>query len=130
MSINMEKVDYKKLGFKCGIEIHQQLDTKKLFCNCPSLVNDLNPIDIKVFRKLRPTIGETGEIDIAAKHEFEKNKLFIYEACSTSSCLVELDEEPPHEINKHALKTAIQVALLLNCRIFPVTQVMRKTNDK
>ena len=24
-------LDYKKLGFKCGIEIHQQLEGKKLF---------------------------------------------------------------------------------------------------
>ena len=36
-------IDYKKLGFKCGIEIHQQLETHKLFCNCPSVVNDKTP---------------------------------------------------------------------------------------
>jgi Glu-tRNA(Gln) amidotransferase subunit E-like FAD-binding protein len=27
-----QNIDYKKVGFMCGLEIHQQLDTKKLFC--------------------------------------------------------------------------------------------------
>ena len=26
-------MEYSKLGFKCGLEIHQQLDTGKLFCS-------------------------------------------------------------------------------------------------
>jgi glutamyl-tRNA(Gln) amidotransferase subunit E len=29
-------MDYAGLGLKVGLEIHQQVDTKKLFCNCPS----------------------------------------------------------------------------------------------
>jgi glutamyl-tRNA(Gln) amidotransferase subunit E len=41
--------------------------------------------------------------------------------------LVELDEEPPKEINEAALDEAIKISLLLNCEIVPVTQVMRKT---
>ena len=41
--------------------------------------------------------------------------------------MVELDEEPPHRINKEALKIALHVALFLNCKIFPLTQIMRKT---
>jgi Glu-tRNA(Gln) amidotransferase subunit E-like FAD-binding protein len=122
----MQKDQYKKLGFKCGLEVHQQLDTNKLFCNCPSLVNDPSPIDTKVMRRLRPTIGETGEIDVAAKHEFEKNKFFIYEACSSSSCLVDLDEEPPHSVNKDALAIVLQVAKSLNAEIVDEIQVMRK----
>lgn len=59
-------MDYKKLGFKCGIEIHQQLETHKLFCNCPSLVNDENKSDIFFERKLRAVAGETGVVDAAA----------------------------------------------------------------
>ena len=33
-----EKQDYYALGLKCGLEIHQQLNTKKLFCECPSIL--------------------------------------------------------------------------------------------
>jgi Glu-tRNA(Gln) amidotransferase subunit E-like FAD-binding protein len=121
----MENIDYKTIGLTAGLEIHQQLDTNKLFCSCPSLLRNDVP-KIKVQRKLNPVVGETGEIDIAALHEKTKDKTFTYEVYDTN-CLVELDEEPPHEINQESLKVAIQIALLLNCEIFPVTQVMRKT---
>jgi len=110
---------------KAGLEIHQQLDTRKLFCSCPSLLRSDLP-KFSVERKLNPVVGETGEVDVAAAFEKSKNKSFIYEVYDTN-CLVELDEEPPHSINQEALKTALQIALLLNCKIFPVTQVMRKT---
>jgi len=120
-------IDYKKIDFKCGLEIHKQLETHKLFCNCPSFVNDPNKPDIIIKRKLRSVVGETGTLDIAAEYEKSKNKTFIYEACSTSSCLVELDEEPPHPINQHAVDIAIEIALLLNAKIVNEIQVMRKT---
>lgn len=119
-------LDYKKLGFKCGIEIHQQLDTGKLFCRCPSIVHDSNP-DISVMRKLRASAGETGDIDAAAKYEHEKDRYIIYEGCSTSSCLVELDEEPPHEIEKEALNISLKIAKMLNCNAIEFVQFMRKT---
>src|SRR3989344_2637094 len=109
-------VEYQKLGFKCGIEIHQQLDGKKLFCDCPALNSDKEP-DIKVARRLRAVAGETGAVDLAAKHETEKAKQFIYISNSEDTCLVEYDEEPPHPINKKALGIALQVALLLNAKI-------------
>ncbi len=117
--------DYKKIELKAGLEIHQQLNTNKLFCNCPSILRNDEPIKT-IERKLNPVIGESGEIDIAAAHEKEKNKRFIYQVFDTN-CLVELDEEPPHQINKEALKIALQIATLFNCKIFPVTQIMRKT---
>ena len=121
----MEKTDYTKIGFKSGLEIHQQIDTNKLFCNCPSLLRNDEP-DFVVKRKLHVVAGETGEVDIAATHEASKDKEFIYQGYNTT-CLVEIDEEPPHEINKEALKIALQISLLLNCQIIPITQVMRKT---
>jgi glutamyl-tRNA(Gln) amidotransferase subunit E len=112
-------------GLKAGLEIHQQLETNKLFCNCPSTLRSDEPL-FKVERKLNPVVGETGKIDTAAAHEKTKNKTFVYEVYDTN-CLVELDEEPPHEMNQEALKIALQIAMLLNCKIFPVTQIMRKT---
>jgi len=122
----MEKVNYEKLGFKCGLEIHQQLEGKKLFCDCPTL-NSNDEADVKFVRRLRAVAGETGEIDIAAKHEMEKGKQFVYESSSQDTCLVEFDEEPPHPINIEALNTALQVALLLNAKIVDEIQIMRKT---
>ncbi len=120
-----EKINYEQLGFKAGLEIHQQLDTKKLFCNCPSILRQDEP-DFTVRRKLHAVAGESGEVDVAARHEAGKEREFVYEGYNTT-CLVELDEEPPHEINKEALKIALQVATLLNAKIFPISQIMRKT---
>ena len=117
--------DYSKLGLKCGLEIHQQLDTKKLFCNCPSLLRQDNP-DFTIHRKLHAVAGETGEIDAAVMHQVSLDKRFIYEGYKTT-CLVELDEEPPHQINTEALKIVLQIAILLNAKIFPISQIMRKT---
>jgi len=113
-------------GLKAGLEIHQQIDSHKLFCNCPSILRS-DPPDFTVTRTLNPVMGETGKIDAAAEHEKQKNKTFIYESYKDTTCLVELDESPPYEINQEALKIALQIALLLNCKIFPTTQVMRKT---
>ncbi|MDP2628372.1 MAG: Glu-tRNA(Gln) amidotransferase subunit GatE [Nanoarchaeota archaeon] len=118
------ELDYKKLGLKCGLEIHQQLDTNKLFCNCPSVLRSDEP-DFIVKRKLHVVAGESGEIDVAVKHEMEKDRGFIYQGYDTI-CLVELDEEPPHLINQEALKIALQISILLNSKIFPLTQIMRK----
>ncbi|MFH1317330.1 MAG: Glu-tRNA(Gln) amidotransferase subunit GatE [Candidatus Woesearchaeota archaeon] len=119
-------IDYQKLGFKCGIEIHQQLETNKLFCSCPSIVRDENP-DIYFTRKLRAVVGETGEIDAAALHEQNKQKTYNYQACSSSCCEVEFDEEPPHPVNEHALHTVLMVAKLLNAKITDELHFMRKT---
>lgn len=118
-------MDYKKLGFKSGLEIHQQLDTSKLFCSCPSVLRSDKPI-FEVERKLHLVAGESGEIDTAAKYQHMEGKTHIYQAHDTT-CLVELDEEPPHSINSEALKIATQISLLLNCKMVPISQVMRKT---
>jgi len=120
-----DKLNYEKIGLKCGLEIHQQLDTKKLFCNCPSVLRQKEP-DYTIKRKLHVVAGESGEIDVAAKHEAERDREFVYQGYDTN-CLVELDEEPPHQINQEALKIALQVAIFLNAKIFPLSQIMRKT---
>jgi Glu-tRNA(Gln) amidotransferase subunit E-like FAD-binding protein len=119
-------MDYKKLGFKSGIEIHQQLEGKKLFCNCPTEIRKDKP-DFTFDRKLRASAGESGKVDIAAAYEQLKGKLFTYWGYDDITCLVEMDEEPPGPINKDALKTCLQIAQILNCRIVDKIQVMRKT---
>mgnify|MGYP001599760037 CR=1 FL=1 len=119
-------IDYKKLGFKCGLEIHQQLDGKKLFCSCPCITNKSAEPDFKITRKLRAVAGEKGEKDVAALYEESRDREFIYEVYRDCNCLVELDCEPPHEVNKDALKTALTVALLLNARIEKNIKFMRK----
>ncbi|MBN2458436.1 Glu-tRNA(Gln) amidotransferase subunit GatE [Candidatus Woesearchaeota archaeon] len=121
--------DWEKIGLKCGIEIHQQLKGKKLFCRCPAEIIDekTNLPDIKVKRRLRAVTGETGKIDSAAAHEEGRAKEFVYDYYKGSCCLVELDEEPPHPINNDAVRTAYIVAKLLNARPVDEVQVMRKT---
>ncbi|MBI1935345.1 Glu-tRNA(Gln) amidotransferase subunit GatE [Candidatus Woesearchaeota archaeon] len=120
------EISYESLGFKCGLELHQQLEGKKLFCNCPTLNSDKEP-DIRIERKLRAVAGETGAVDIAAEFEMMKNKKMLYEGNSEDVCLVELDETPPEPINPEALETALIIALLLNAKIVDEIQVMRKT---
>ncbi len=118
-------MDYTRLGFKAGLEIHQQLDTGKLFCGCPGyLRQDVG--DVQVMRKLHAIAGETGEVDAAVRHEAGLEKSFVYEGYRDSTCLIELDEEPPHLISQEALDEALRVALLLNCEVYQHTQIMRK----
>jgi len=119
-------MDYEKIGLKIGLEIHQQLDTGKLFCECPCLIRDDVP-DFTVKRKLRASAGESGEIDIAAKHEMIKELDIIYEGYNDTTCLVELDEEPPHKVNQKAFEVALQISMMLKAKIFDAIQVMRKT---
>ena len=116
--------NYEKLGFKAGIEIHQQLETHKLFCNCESSAGK-EPL-VTIERQLRAVAGEMGEIDRAALFESVKNKTFVYHGYE-QSCLVEVDDEPPHDANTEALKTTIQVAKMLNCDVPDEIHFMRKT---
>ncbi len=117
-------MDYRALGLKVGLEIHQQLDTHKLFCEDASALVDV-PGGVRFRRRLRPTQSELGEIDAAAIEEAKRHLTFVYEA-TPNSCLVEADEEPPHPPNPAALDIALEIALLLNAN--PVNEVdfMRK----
>ncbi|MEK6968299.1 MAG: Glu-tRNA(Gln) amidotransferase subunit GatE, partial [Nanoarchaeota archaeon] len=118
-------MEWKELGLKCGLEIHQQLDTKKLFCSCSTQLPEGHAKTFK--RILRASAGEIGEIDVASLAEMEKGKFFIYQAFPKTTCLVELDEEPIHEINQEALKITVEVAKLINSTLVDEIQIMRKT---
>src|SRR3989338_6884566 len=114
-----------KLGLKCGIEVHQQLEGQKLFCSCPTLLRDDAP-HFRISRKLRASAGESREVDIAARQEQLRNKTFIYEGYHDTTCLLEGDEEPPQALNKQALYTALQFSKIVNANISPIIPVMRK----
>jgi len=108
---------------KIGLEIHAQLNTKKLFCDCDTDLLD-NPTKT-IERKLHVTVSELEEVDRAAFEESLKGKKHVYEAFDTS-CLVYLDEEPPHEPNEEAIETVLKVSLLLNADIVDQIHFMRK----
>ncbi|HEY4674463.1 MAG TPA: Glu-tRNA(Gln) amidotransferase subunit GatE [Candidatus Bathyarchaeia archaeon] len=120
-------LDYEKIGLKVGLEIHQQLDTHaKLFCNCKPELFKEEP-EITFLRRLRPTQSELGQIDPAAYFEFQKGVKILYEANNATSCLVEMDEEPPHPLNVEAVEIALVAALLMKATPVNEIHVMRKT---
>ncbi len=121
------KPDYSKLGLKCGIEIHQQLDTAhKLFCSCPARFSEEMPVTC-IERRLSAVAGETGSVDLAAVHEMEKGKSFCYKVYHDENCLVETDGEPPHAVDAEALETVLKMSLMLSCEVADELHVMRKT---
>jgi glutamyl-tRNA(Gln) amidotransferase subunit E len=120
-------MDYGKLGLKVGLEIHQQLDTStKLFCNCKPELFKEEP-EITFLRRLRPTQSELGQVDPAAYFEFQKGMKILYEANTATSCLVEMDEEPPHMLNAEAIEVALTVAMMMKAKPVDEIHVMRKT---
>ncbi len=120
-------IDYEDTGLKVGLEIHQQLDTSaKLFCKCKPELFKEEP-EITFLRRLRPTQSELGQIDPAAYFEFQKGVKILYEANSATSCLVEMDEEPPHPLNMEAVEIALTAALMMNAKPVDEIHVMRKT---
>jgi glutamyl-tRNA(Gln) amidotransferase subunit E len=126
MSSFNEGLDFEKLGLKVGIEIHQQLDTShKLFCSCPTIQRDVDESNFEFFRYLRAKKSEMGEEDRAAREEVLRSKRFIYKFYD-STCLVEADEEPPREINREAIRIAIQIAKMLDMEVVDEIHVMRK----
>ena len=123
MDINL---NYKSLGLKVGLEIHFQLNTgRKLFCKCPPLLT--HEIEgMRFIRRLRPTQSELGQIDPAAYFEFKKGTIIEYVSPYSSTCLVELDEEPPHEMDMESLKAALRLAKYFNSEIVDEVHIMRK----
>ncbi len=114
------------LKVKIGLELHQQLATNhKLFCSCQTFLSVTEP-EYRFTRRLRPSQSELGEVDPAALIEFKKGRYIVYEVDDLSSCLVEMDEEPPHHLNEEAVEIALTVALMLNASPVDEVHVMRK----
>jgi glutamyl-tRNA(Gln) amidotransferase subunit E len=122
-----DTLDYKELGLACGLELHQQLDTHKLFCNCSStIVKDGTKPSKIIRRKLRAVQSESGEVDLAALYEQQKDFTYVYEFYNSCNCLVESDSQPPFPINKEALEISVMVSKLTNCTLVDKSFVMRK----
>ena len=118
-------LDPASLNLKVGFEIHQQLATKsKLFCNCSC--EEAKEYDSSFVRKLRPTQSELGAYDPAAMFESSKMHIVKYQAALGSSCLVEADEEPPHDVSREALEIALMFSLALHSKVMDEIHVMRK----
>ncbi len=125
-STRSSKFDYEKLGFKAGLEIHAQLDTKtKLFCRCPAQLRTDGP-HFYIKRFFRPVMSELGEFDKAMLREYEKGLTIIYEGWNDTTCTYELDETPPFPPSDEAVDIAILISLLLNCDIVDEIHVCRK----
>jgi glutamyl-tRNA(Gln) amidotransferase subunit E len=111
---------------KVGLEIHRQLDTThKLFCGCPTLLTE-EESETRFLRRLRPTQSELGQVDQAALFEFHRGKGIMYEADHKTSCLVEMDEEPPGKLNSEAVEVCLIASLLMNAKPADEVHVMRK----
>ncbi|MHB8054406.1 MAG: Glu-tRNA(Gln) amidotransferase subunit GatE [Candidatus Aminicenantales bacterium] len=122
----MTAADYAAVGFKSGLEIHQQLLTdKKLFCRCPAgLYSEVYHAEI--LRHMRPTLSELGEYDGTALMEFKTKKEIIYRINRESVCTYEMDDTPPFMINEQALDIALGIAMLYNCVMVDELHIARK----
>ncbi len=121
-----DKFDYAGLGLKCGLEIHQQLDSKqKLFCRCPTQIRETGESTYEFFRYLRPTASEMGETDRAALEQSKLKRKYVYKGYDTT-CLVENDDEPPKELDREALDIALSISKLLKMKPVDQVHVMRK----
>lgn len=123
---------YGRIGLVVGLEIHQQLATgRKLFCGCRQGgggAEDAGGEQSGGFsRSLRASKSETGRYDPAAVFESGRAATITYRrGAAGTSCLVEEDDEPPHDLDGEALRTSLIVAAALGSRVFRELFPMRK----
>jgi len=122
----MTPQDYRSLGFRCGLEIHQQLRTrKKLFCHCPNTTYS-NTFDAELLRHMRPTLSELGEYDGTALMEFKTRKEIIYRIARDTVCTYEMDDTPPFMVNDEAVDIGLEITMLLGCKLVSEVHIARK----
>ncbi len=122
----MTEADYESIGFKSGLEIHQQLLTsKKLFCRCPA-GRYSEEFNAEILRHMRPTLSELGEYDGTALMEFKTKKEIIYQINHETVCTYEMDDTPPFELNGEALDIALEIGLLYGCSMVDEIHIARK----
>ena len=124
-------LDPEKIGFMCGLEVHQQLSTGKLHSRQSGELYDVSIDTVpdawpRYSRKLRASRGEGGKVDVAARFESRRNRSFIY-VQSPNAGLIELDDQPPLCHDKDALDIALIVSALVEAKPVSLFQTMRKT---
>ncbi len=123
---DMTAEHYAAVGFKSGLEIHQQLLTsRKLFCRCPAR-RYREEHDAEILRHMRPTLSELGEYDGTALMEFKTRKDIVYLIHHESVCTYEMDDTPPFELNEEALDIALGIGLLYGCSMVDEIHIARK----
>jgi glutamyl-tRNA(Gln) amidotransferase subunit E len=68
-----------------------------------------------------------GEVDQAALFEFQKGKKYYYEYYNDTTCLVEADEEPPHDLCEESIDICLTIAKFLESSPIDEVHSMRKT---
>jgi glutamyl-tRNA(Gln) amidotransferase subunit E len=122
----MTDADYATVGFKSGLEIHQQLLTsKKLFCRCPA-GHYSDEYDAEILRHMRPTLSELGEYDGTALMEFKTKKEIIYRINRNTVCTYEMDDTPPFQINDEALDIALGIGMMYGSDVVDEIHIARK----
>ncbi len=122
----MTPADYAAVGFRSGLEIHQQvLTAKKLFCRCPA-GHYSDAYDAEILRHMRPTLSELGEYDGTALMEFKTRKEIIYRINRETVCTYEMDDTPPFMMDDEALDIALGVAMLYQLALVDELHIARK----
>ena len=114
------------MKLKCGFEWHIQLDTSKLFCRCIPYMHEEEG-EIRLKRLFKPSFGESGKVDISAEFEGKKTREIVYNVYRDSDCLVDVDEEPPHQVDSKALEISLGLSNALGSKVLENIMFMRKT---
>lgn len=114
----------------CGLEIHQRLSGKKLFCAsiCPPAEDKKDGnMRIEFTRRLVAVSSELGVMDAAAAFEQSRERSIKYTASPEFVSLMEADEEPPVAMNAEALHEAIRICNAFGSTLVDEIHVMRKS---